>query len=62
MIKVKKIPGWNILINNKYEVGYNKAIEEVKRLLTIEYTKKPNVKNITTDFEEALINAINKIS
>lgn len=54
----KKIPGCFILINNKYESGYIKCLNEFKRLITIEDTYKIHLKSITVDFEKALINAL----
>lgn len=56
----KKIPGCYILINNKSKQGYLKAFSAFKRLLTIENTIEINIKSITSDFEEALMNAINE--
>lgn len=55
----KKIPVCYILLNNKYECGYLKALETFKRIISLENTIYLNIKSITTDFEIALINAIN---
>ena len=54
----KKIPGCYILINDKYMQGYLTAFKAFKRLLTIENTAQLKIKSITTDFEDALLNAL----
>lgn len=61
MKAAKKIPGCYILINHKYESGYIKAFVAFKRILSIEYSKSVNIKSITTDFEDEIMNAINYI-
>ena len=55
----KKIPGFYILINNKYTSGYIKALEAFKRLISLANSKNFKIKSVTRDFEEALLNAIN---
>ena len=54
----RKIPGSYILLNNKNESGYLKALSEFRRLITIENTEKLNLTSISTDFENGIINAI----
>ena len=56
----KKIPGCYIQINNKYMQGYLTAFKTFKRLLIIENTAQLKIKSITTDFEDALLNALNE--
>ena len=53
----KRFPGMFILTNNKHFEGYNLIFGSVKRILTIENSKKLNLKTYCTDYEKSLIKA-----
>ena len=57
----KKIPDTFILINNKKEIDFTKALEAIKRLLSLEDSRIKSIKSITSYFEVGLINAIKSI-
>ena len=57
----KRYPGCFLLINNKSETGYSLLFNNLYNILTIENTKKLNLKSYTTDFEPALVNSLKKI-
>lgn len=56
----KKIPGVYILLNSKFENSYIIVLKALKKIITCE-NRKLNFYSITLDFEEALINAANKV-
>ena len=53
----KRFPGMFILTNNKHFEGYNLIFGSVKRILTIENSKKLNLKTYCTDYKKSLIKA-----
>ena len=48
-------------VTNKMEIGYIEKFKSFKSILTIENAKKLKVKDIITDFELVLINAVKSI-
>ena len=57
----KKFPLSFILINNKNQLGYECALKNFKDIITLGNKSKINIISYTTDFENALINAMKKI-
>jgi len=57
----KKIPGAYILLNSKFENSYIIVLKALKKIITCENSIKLNVYSITLDFEEASMNAVNKV-
>ena len=56
----KKYPLSFILINNKNQLGYECVLKNFKDIITLGNKSKINIISYTTDFENALINAMKK--
>ena len=56
----KKYPLSFILINNKNQLGYECTLKNFKDIITLGNKSKINIISYTTDFENALINAMKK--
>ena len=57
----KKCPGAYILLNNKYESSYYKALLNFKNILTLENFVELEMISYTTDFDLALSNSLEKV-
>ena len=57
----KRIPGLFALINNKTEPGYIELFKSIYNIITVEKTVNLKLESYTTDFEDALMNAIELI-
>ena len=57
----KRYPGCLGLINNKTETGYIEFCKSFHNIITIENSKDIKLRSYTTDFEQALINALNNV-
>ena len=57
----KRFPGVFALINNKTEPGYIELFTSIYNIITIEKTEDIKLESYTTDFEDALMNALELI-
>ena len=56
----RKLPSIFVLTNTKNQVGYEEIFKNIKSILSFGKKYKMNIKTITTDNEQALINVVTK--